>query len=195
MLKDYHDTEWGVPVYDDKKQFEHLMMEAMQCGLSWEIVLRKRDIMRACFDGFDFEIIASYGESDVCRIMNTDGMIRCASKIRAVISNAGCFATICREYGSFYNYLCGFCGDGVILYDKHADGFIPASNGLSDEISRDLKKRGFKYVGSITVYSHLQACGIINDHGKDCHCYSRINEANKTVKKQRYSEHGVKRYD
>ncbi len=191
LLETYHDTEWGVPVKDDRVQFEYLMLEAMQCGLSWMLMLKKREIFRACFDGFDVQKIAGYTETDVERILQTEGMIRSVPKIRAVIGNARCFLETVREYGSFWNYLCSFAGEKTILYDSHADGWIPASNGLSDRIAADLKKRGFKYLGSITVYSHLQSCGIINDHGRDCPCYERICGAFATVRLPAETEHGV----
>lgn len=194
LLIDYHDNEWGVPLFDDEKQFEFLMMEAMQCGLSWTLVMKKREIFRDCFDGFDFKKVADYDEKDIERIYNTPGMIRSLPKIRAVINNARCFVAICEEFGSFCDYLWGFTNGKTVLYNKHAEGFIPVSNGLSDDISRDLKKRGFKYLGSVTVYSHLQSCGIINDHSKDCPCYEKILALNETVTKRRDREKNVKRY-
>ena len=187
-LKIYHDTEWGVPVHDDRKMFEHLFLECMQCGLSWDLMLKKREIFRQCFDGFDYDRIASYGEADVERILNTEGMIRSPRKIRAEISNARCFRAVREEFGSFCDYLWAFSGGMTILYQGHDSGSIPVSNGLSDRISKDLKKRGFKYVGPVTIYSHLQACGIINDHGRDCPCYSKINDTHPTARTQRDSE-------
>ena len=177
----YHDEEWGVPVHDDRKMFEHLMLECMQCGLSWDLMLKKREVFRRCFDGFDFEKIAAYTEADVERILNTEGMIRSPRKIRAVIGNARCFVRVREEKGSFCEYLWACAGGKTLLYKGHAEGAIPVSNGLSEEISRDLKKRGFKYVGAVTVYSHLQACGIINDHDADCPCFRKICEGGPTV--------------
>ena len=167
----YHDEEWGVPVHDDRKQFEHLMMEVMQCGLSWDTVLKKREIFRACFDGFDFDKIAAYDEKDIERIMNTPGMIRSIRKIEAVITNARCVQQIREEFGSFSDYLWGWTGGKTLLYKGHELGAIPPSNELSEQIGQDLKKRGMKYLGPITIYSHMQSCGIINDHLKDCHRY------------------------
>ena len=192
LLTDYHDTEWGVPLFDDRKQFEFLMMEALQCGLSWMLMMKKREIFRHCFDNFDFEKVAAYGEADVCRILQTEGMLRSEPKVRAVIHNARCFAEICRECGSFSSYLWGFAGGKPICYEHHNDeGCVPVSNGLSDRIARDLKKRGFKYLGSITVYSHLQACGIINDHDCDCPCFRRLTKAYPPVTLPCDDEHGV----
>ena len=184
----YHDEEWGVPVHDDRKQFEYLMMEVMQCGLSWDIVLKKRELFRGCFDNFDYDIIAGYGEADIERIMETEGMIRSRRKIEAVISNARCFQEIRREFGSFSDYLWGYSGGKMILYQGHETGNVAAANGLSDKIAKDLKKRGFKYLGSITIYAHLQASGVVNDHMKSCHCYEKLISRYPTVKKRRDQE-------
>ena len=178
----YHDTEWGIPVHNDQKQFEYLMMEVMQCGLSWELMLRKREIFRQCFDNFDFDKVAAYDDRDLERIMNTDGMIRSPRKIRA-INNARCFQKVRDLYGSFSNYLWAYSDGKTIIYSSHGGGRIPVSNGLSARISKDLKSKGFKYLGAITVYSHLQACGIINDHDTDCPCYKKINGSFPTITK------------
>ena len=184
----YHNEEWGVPLHDDRGQFEFLMMEVMQCGLNWDMMIRKRDIFRSCFDNFEYDKIAEYSESDIERIMNTEGMIRSRRKIETVINNARCFQKIRGEFGTFSEYLWAYSGGKTILYHKHGDGYIPVSNGLSDRISKDLKKRGFKFLGTVTVYSHLQACGIICDHGSDCPCYRNIVENYPTVTKRRYLE-------
>lgn len=191
LMEAYHDEEWGVPLHDDKKQFEFLMLEALQCGLSWMLMMKKREIFRECFDGFDHRKVANYTEEDVQRILNTPGMLRSEPKIRAVIHNAKCFEKICLEFGSFSKYLWQYTDGKTVLYENHAEGFIPASNGLSERIAKDLKKRGFKYLGSITVYSHLQACGMVNDHGKHCPCYQRINNAHPTVSLPRDGEQAV----
>ena len=188
----YHDEEWGVPLHDDRKQFEFLMLEAMQCGLSWNLMMNKREIFRECFAGFDFDVVAAFGEEDVRRIMETPGMIRSRRKIEAVINNARCFQQIRAEYGSFSAYIWGYTDGRTVIYNHHAEGWIPASNGLSDKISRDLKRRGLKYLGSITVYSHLQACGMINDHSQDCPCFRAINENYPVVSKRRIQEHDVR---
>lgn len=184
----YHDEEWGVPLYDDKKQFEFLMMEVMQCGLNWNMMIQKREVFRSCFDGFDYEKVMKYDESDVAQIMETEGMIRSPRKIRAVIHNAECFMKIREEFGSFCDYLWSYSSGKTILYAGHHKGILPAKNGLSDRISKDLKKRGFKYMGSITVYSHLQACGIINDHIETCFRYRYIIENYPVVRKRRDEE-------
>lgn len=190
----YHNTEWGVPLHDDRGQFEFLMMEVMQCGLNWNIIINKRDIFRRCFDNFDYDKIASYNEKDITRIMNTEGMIKSPRKIEAIIHNAQCFQKIRKEFGSFSAYLWAYSDNKTILYEKHGDGYIPVSNGLSDKISKDLKKRGFKFLGTITVYSHLQAAGLINDHGSDCPRYAYIVNNFPTVKKKRDLEKNAQRF-
>ena len=154
-------------------------------------MMKKREIFRKCFDNFEYDRIAEYTEEDIERILETEGMIKSRRKIEAVINNARCFKKIREEFGSFDKYLWAFSDGKTILYNKHGDGYIPASNGLSDEISKDLKKRGFKYLGSVTVYSHLQACGMINDHGSDCPCYKKINASHPTVVKRRFKEQNV----
>lgn len=181
----YHDEEWGVPVHDDRKQFEFLMMEVMQCGLNWNMMIQKRETFRGCFDGFDFDKVAAYSEEDIERIMETEGMIRSRRKIEAVIHNAKCFQKICAEFGSFSEYIWGFTKGKTYLYMGHQRGSILARNGLSDRISADLKKRGLKYMGSVTVYSHLQACGIINDHWEGCFRYNELLSCADSVRKRR----------
>ena len=186
----FNDNEWGMPVHDDRKMFEHLMLECMQCGLSWDLMLKKRETLRTCFNDFDYERIADYDESDIRRILETKDMIRSPRKIAAVINNAKCFLKIREECGSFCDYIWAFSDGKTILYNGHnkPEGKIPVSNGLSKRISKDLKKRGFKYVGEVTMYSHLQACGIINDHDENCPCYGRNNLLNETVVKRRDKE-------
>lgn len=180
----YHDEEWGIPLHDDYRQFEFLMMEVMQCGLNWNMMIQKREIFRQCFDGFDYDRVAAYGDGDVERILAAEGMIRSRRKVEAVIHNARCFQAVRKEYGSFSRYIWSFSKGKTILYAGHQKGRIPASNKLSDEVSRNLKKRGFKYMGSITVYSHLQACGVINDHVEGCFRYKDIIENHPTVRKR-----------
>lgn len=184
----YHDTEWGIPVHDDRHMFEHLTLECMQCGLSWGLMLKKREIFRKCFDNFDYDKIADYDEADVERILNTEGMIRSPRKVKAIINNARCYQNVREEFGSFCDYIWAYSGGKTILYQGHAKGRIPVSNGLSDKISKDLKKRGFQYVGAITIYSHLQACGMINDHDQDCPCRKTIIDGYPTVVKRRDKE-------
>lgn len=174
--KKYHDSEWGIPVHnDDRQMFEHLTLECLQCGLSWGLMMKKREIFRQCFENFEYDKIAAYGEDDIQRILNTEGMLRSERKVRAVIHNARCYQKIREEFGSFCIYLWSYTDGKTIVYEGHADGKVPVSNGLSDLISKDLKKRGFKFIGTVTIYSHLQACGLINDHAADCPCFHRIN--------------------
>lgn len=175
----YHDEEWGIPVHDDLKHFEFLMMEVMQCGLNWLMMLKKREIFRLCFDSFDFHKVSLYDEDKVSEIMNVPGMIHSPRKIQAVIHNARKYIEIIGEYGSFDTYLWGFADNHSLVYQSHQEQGV-AKNELSDAISGDLKKRGFKYLGSITVYSHLQACGIINDHEKSCWMYEKLIQNNPT---------------
>ena len=190
----YHDTEWGVPLHDDRGQFEFLMMEVMQCGLNWNMMIQKREIFRTCFQNFDYDKIARYDETDLERIMSTPGMIRSPRKIQAVIHNARCFQKIREACGSFSAFLWAYSDGRTILYNHHAEGYIPVSNGLSDRISQDLRRRGFKFLGTVTMYSHLQACGIINDHSLDCPRYREIVENYPTVRKRRFLEKDVGYY-
>lgn len=188
----YHDGEWGVPLHDDRKQFEFLMLEAMQCGLNRNMIIKKREIFRACFDDFDYEKTARYDEADIERILQYDGMRHSRRKTEAVINNARCFIKIREEFDSFDSFIWSFSGGRTILYENHGKGYIPAENGLSDRISRELKKRGFKYLGGVTVYSHLQACGIICDHDENCPCYKRITESFPTVRMSCSDEKNVR---
>jgi len=191
----YHDEEWGIPVHDDVRQFEYLSLEVLQCGLSWNTVINKRNILRTCFDGFDFTKIAAYTDKDIESIMATQGMIKSLPKIKAIINNAECFIKIRQTFGSFDSYLWSYSNGKTILYHKHAEGFIPVSNGLSEKISKDLKKRGFKFLGPITIYSHLQACGIINDHDKNCPRHTYINTHFPTKHKQPDNEVAVHNFN
>ena len=139
-MRTYHDTEWGIPVHhDDRQMFEHLTLECLQCGLSWGLMMKKREIFRQCFENFDYDKIAAYGEADIERILDTEGMLKSERKVRAVINNAICYQRIRAEFGSFCDYLWGYTNGKTILYEGHAEGAVPVSNGLSDTISRDLK--------------------------------------------------------
>ena len=181
MIRTYHDTEWGIPVHDNRQMFEHLTLECLQCGLSWGLMMKKREIFRACFDNFEYDRIAAYDESDVMRILNTEGMLRSERKVRAVINNARCYQKLREEFGSFCDWLWSFSDGRTIIYDGHPDGKVPVSNGLSEKISKELRRMGFKYIGAITIYSHLQACGVINDHARACPCFDQINIMNPIV--------------
>lgn len=174
IVQKYHDEEWGLPLHDDRRHFEYILLEVMQCGLNWTMMLKKREIFRECFDQFDFKAIASFDESKVEQILQKEGMIKSRRKVEAIIHNANCFLAVIEEFGSFDRYIWSYSGNRTLIYPKHQQGKIEASNALSDSVSRDLKKRGFKYLGSITMYSHLQAAGIINDHACDCWMYKEI---------------------
>ncbi len=180
----YHDTEWGVPVHEDRALFEYLMLEVLQCGLSWQLILQKRAVFRQCFDRFDYKRVAQYGARDIKRILNTPQMLKSERKIKAIIHNAQVFLKIRQEFGSFHQFLWDYCGGKTILYKAHATGKVPAANGLSTRLSRELKKRGFTFLGPVTVYAYLQACGIINDHSKTCPRFTQINKGYPTVCKQ-----------
>jgi len=176
VVQKYHDEEWGIPLHDDKKHFEYLLMEVMQCGLNWTMMLKKRAVFRACFDDFDYKKIAAYGENDIDRILQYEGMIHSRQKIAAIIGNAKGFIKIIEEFESFDRFLWSFSEGNTYVYLKHQNDQSEVKNALSDKISKELKKKGFKYLGSITVFSHLQACGIINDHAPQCFMYDKINK-------------------
>lgn len=163
----YHDEEWGVPVHDDHKLFEMLLLESFQAGLSWITILKKREHFRAAFDHFDVEKVAAYKEDKIEELLNDKGIIRNRLKIKAAIKNAQIFMQIQKEYGSFDAYLWHFTNNQII---PRSDP-MPVSTPLSDTISSDLYQRGMRFVGTVIIYSYLQAVGVINDHEKDCFLY------------------------
>ena len=174
MMQKYHDEEWGIPLHDDLRHFEYLLMEVMQCGLNWSMMLKKREIFKECFDEFDFYLIANYEEDKIEKILKKECMIKSRKKIEAIINNAKCFIKIIEEYKSFDAYIWSYTNNNIFIYKKHQQGQWEIKNNLSDVISKDMKKKGFKYLGSITIYSHLQACGIINDHEHKCWKYHQL---------------------
>lgn len=174
QMQGYHDQEWGIPTHDDQKLFEYLVLESLQAGLSWELIIRKREVIRKCFCDFDVEKVASFDVDDIERIMHTDDMIKSLRKVNAMISNAKAFIDVQKEFGNFNKYLWSYSNGKTICYKGHEQGINISKNDLSTLISNDLKKRGFKYVGPVIIYSYLQACGIINDHDKECICYQKI---------------------
>ena len=184
----FHDEEWGVPVHDDRRQFEFLVLAVMQCGFTWEMILRKREVFRRAFDGFDFDRIAGYAEKDVARVLATPGMIHSLSKVKAIIGNAQVVRRIRAEHGSFSAFLWSYSGGRTVVYSGHAKGDIPAGNGLSSRIARDLRRLGMKYLGPVSMYLHLQTCGIVNDHSEDCPRFRFINSRFPTVRKRRDHE-------
>ncbi len=167
-MTQYHDFEWGIPVHDDKKLFEMLILEGAQAGLSWSTILKRRKTYRAAFDNFDPKKITKYTYKDITRLLADEGIIRNRLKIKSAINNAQKFLDIQAEFGSFDKFIWGFVGGKQIKnnFAKHSD--IPASTVLSDQISKDLKKRGFSFVGTTIIYAYLQAVGIVNDHTKNC---------------------------
>jgi DNA-3-methyladenine glycosylase I len=170
----YHDTEWGVPVFDDRVHFEFLVLESAQAGLNWATILKKRDGYRRAFADFDYQLVAEFPESYVQELVQDVSIIRNAQKIRAAINNAQRFMEVQREFGSFSDYIWGFVG-GKPLVNHLKPGYpYPATSPESDRLSKDLKKRGFKFLGSTIIYAHMQATGLINDHLVDCFRYEQV---------------------
>ncbi len=165
---DYHDKEWGVPLHDDTKLFEFMLLDAFQAGLSWLTILRKRENFRKAFDDFDYQKIAIYDQPKIDALLQDSGIIRNKLKINAAIQNAVAFIKIQHEFGSFDAYIWGFT-DGQTIQNQFTKlNEIPVRTELSDKISKDLVKRGFKFVGSTIIYAFLQAAGVVNDHTTDC---------------------------
>lgn len=166
----YHDNEWGKPVYDDATIFEFLVLESFQAGLSWITILKKREHFRDAFDQFDYKKIAYYSEEKVDALMQNAGIVRNRLKILATINNAQRFQEIQNEFGSFSTYIWSFVGGKPIVNSYQSIQEVPATTEISDALSKDLKKRGFKFLGSTVVYAHMQATGMVNDHIVDCIC-------------------------
>jgi DNA-3-methyladenine glycosylase I len=165
----YHDEEWGKPVYDDKTLFEFLILEGAQAGLSWITILRRRETYRKAFADFDVEKVAAFDEKDVARLLDDPGIIRNKLKVNSAIRNAQLFLEIQKEYGSFSDFMWGFLPDKKPLQNEiHGMGDILARTEISDAISKDMKKRGFKFFGTTICYAHMQATGMVNDHRLDC---------------------------
>ncbi|MFI2741347.1 DNA-3-methyladenine glycosylase I [Zhouia sp. PK063] len=179
LYEAYHDLEWGVPVYDDETLFEFLILETFQAGLSWITILRKRENFRTAFDRFDYKKIAKYDEDKIAELLENAGIIRNKLKVRATITNAQNFMKIQEEFGSFSKYIWNFTNGkplhNTLDYYKNA----PATTTLSDTISKDLKKRGFKFVGSTVIYAHMQATGMVNDHEVGCFRYEEVKTLSK----------------
>lgn len=174
LYNDYHDKEWGVPLYDENKIFEFLILETFQAGLSWITILRKRENFRKAFDNFDYKKIATYGQDKFDELMQDAGIIRNRLKIKATISNAQAFMKVQEEFGSFSKYIWGYTGGIPIQNSFKSLTELPACTPLSDKISKDLKKRGFKFVGSTVIYAHMQATGMVNDHVVDCFRHKEV---------------------
>jgi DNA-3-methyladenine glycosylase I len=174
LMRDYHDREWGTPVHDDRKIFEFLVLEGMQAGLSWRTVLDKRENFRRAFRGFDPVKVARFTARDVRRLLGDRGIIRNRLKILAAINNALRFIEVQKEFGTFDRYIWGFVGGKPIRSGLRSFADMPAQTAISDRISADLKARGFKFVGSTIVYSHMQATGMVNDHLVTCFRYKEL---------------------
>ncbi|WP_222981974.1 DNA-3-methyladenine glycosylase I [Flagellimonas meishanensis] len=174
LYEAYHDLEWGVPVKDDSTLFEFLVLETFQAGLSWITILRKRENFRRAFDGFDFKKIAGYGEDKIVDLLGDPGIVRNKLKVRATVSNARAFMDVQKEFGSFSDYIWGFVDGRPIKNNWKNYKHAPATTPLSDAISKDLKKRGFKFVGSTVIYAHMQATGMVNDHETRCFRYHEV---------------------
>ena len=170
----YHDHEWGVPVHDDRTHFEYILLDAFQAGLSWLTILRKRENFRKAFDDFDYEKIAAYGEDKIAALLQDAGIVRNKLKVRAAIKNAQHFIRIRKQFGSFDAYIWSFTDGETIVNHFSEMQEIPAKTELSDRISKDLKKRGFTFVGSTIIYAYLQAAGIVNDHTTDCFRHAQL---------------------
>lgn len=176
---DYHDKEWGFPVWDDQIQFEFLVLESAQAGLSWHTILKKRENYRLAYDNFDYKKVANYGEDKITELLQNSGIIRNRLKIRASINNAQQFIKIREEFGSFCNYIWKFVDNKPIINQWLTMAEVPAQSELSIKISKDLKQRGFKFLGPVIIYSHLQATGLINDHLRGCFRWSECQRFGK----------------
>lgn len=174
LYEEYHDNEWGVPVHDDATIFEFLVLETFQAGLSWITILRKRENFRKAFDDFNYKLIADYSEDKIQDLLQDAGIIRNKLKVRGTVTNARLFMQVQEEFGSFSDYIWGFV-DGKQLKNKVVDyKKAPPTTKISDALSKDLKKRGFKFVGSTVMYAHMQATGMVNDHEMDCFRYAEV---------------------
>lgn len=170
----YHDEEWGVPVHDDKMLFEFLILEGAQAGLSWITILRKRENYRAAFDSFDPAKVAAYDDAKIAELLANPGIVRNKLKVNAAVINARAFLEIQRDFGSFDKYVWDFIGGKPIVNHWQSLNEVPAETDLSKRLSKDLQKRGFKFVGSTIIYSFLQACGLVNDHVVDCFRHAQL---------------------
>ena len=174
LYRAYHDEEWGVPVHDDRKLFEMLILEGAQAGLAWITILRKRENYREAFDGFDPEKIARYTDKRLAKLLSDEGIVRNRLKVAAVRTNARAFLAVQREFGSFDKYIWQFVGGRQVQNSRRALKDLPALTVESDEMSKDLKKRGFKFVGSTICYAFMQAVGMVNDHVVGCYRYKQL---------------------
>ncbi|MDG1403425.1 DNA-3-methyladenine glycosylase I [Polaribacter sp.] len=173
LYQEYHDNEWGQPVYDDETLFEFLVLETFQAGLSWITILNKRENFRKAFNNFDYEKIAKYTESKYLSLLQDAGIIRNKLKIKSAIANAQLFMQVQEEFGSFSKFIWSYVEGKPIINKFHKREEVPATTELSDKISKDIKKRGFKFVGSTVIYAYMQAVGMVNDHTTECYKYPK----------------------
>lgn len=170
----YHDEEWGVPVHDDQTHFEFLILEGAQAGLSWATILKRRSGYKKAFANFDLQKVAQFDEAKIQELLQDEGIIRNQLKVRSVVNNAQRFIEVQKEFGSFDKYIWSFVGGKPIVNHWKSMREVPATTKESDALSKDLKKRGFKFVGSTIIYAHMQACGLVNDHTTDCFRYKEV---------------------
>ncbi|MDR2137141.1 MAG: DNA-3-methyladenine glycosylase I [Synergistaceae bacterium] len=188
----YHDEEWGVPVKDERKLFEFIVLEGAQAGLSWITILRRRENYRAAFADFDVQAVAGFDESDVTRLLNDSGIIRNRAKIESTVKNARAFLRVAEEYGTFGSYLWGFV-DGKPIVNRWAEGNqIPATTPLAEKISKDMKKKGFSFFGPTVCYAHMQATGMVNDHLTSCFRYKELAGTARTPTRRRRGDSVVR---
>jgi DNA-3-methyladenine glycosylase I len=171
---DYHDTEWGVPVHDDRRHFEMLILEGAQAGLSWETILRKRQNYRRAFADFDPAKVARFTDARIAKLLLDPGLVRNRLKLRGTVQNAHAFLAVQKDFGTFNNYVWKFVGNAPINRKRRTRADVPAKTDESDALSKDLKKRGFTFVGSTIIYAYMQAVGLVNDHTTDCFRHKEV---------------------
>jgi DNA-3-methyladenine glycosylase I len=176
LLLSYHDEEWGVPLHDDRTHFEYLLLDGAQAGLSWITILRRREAYWEAFDGFDPRLVAGYGEEKIAQLLSNEGIIRNRLKVNSAVQNARAFLRVQEEFGSFDSYIWDFVDGRPIQNTWPEIASIPAKTPLSEQISKDLKKRGFSFVGPTIIYAYMQAAGLVNDHVTACFRHSEIKE-------------------
>ncbi len=174
LYRTYHDEEWGVPVYDDRVHFEFLILESAQAGLSWHTVLKKREAYREAFAGFDPAVVATFDASEIDVLMENPGLIRYRRKIEAAVQNARAFLRVQEEFGSFTRYIWGFVGNEPPQNAYRSLQEVPAKTEVSERLAKDMKKRGFSFLGPTILYAHMQATGLVNDHLTDCFRYEEV---------------------
>ena len=175
LYRHYHDTEWGVPVYDDARIFEFLLLETFQAGLSWITILRKRENFRRVFDGFSYDSISKYGQKDIERAMADASIVRNRLKIESAVTNARAFISIIEKHGSFSQFIWAFTDGKPIINRFISQSDLPATTSLSDRISKELRRLGFRFTGSTVIYAHMQATGMVNDHITSCFRHREIS--------------------